>query len=335
MEMKLTEPSEKRSAVSEILDNYRVRQAVLVAVDVCIVLIGFLLSSQLTSVETVQLTEISYELGVYTACILVAFGTFRCYSSLWRYAGVEEVLSICVGGIVSMPVVMILHSMIGKQYPLLFYVVNTIFIIALASGFRVSYRVVRRLKREVTSKESVSKVLIIGAGQAGEMVIGEIKRNPQINKEVVGIIDDDTNKIGRRIHGIKILGTTDELDKIVERENVDEIILAMAKVSKKRKREIIELCNDRCKLKTVPGIFEIIDGKVDIKNIRDVEIEDLLGREPIKTNLSEISDYLEDKVVMVTGGGGSIGSELCRQIAGFRPKELIIIDNYENNAYAI
>ncbi len=174
---------------------------------------------------------------------------------------------------------------------------------------RVAYRTGRRFTRLSQSKDEISRVLIVGAGQAGEMVIREIKNNPQINKRVVGIIDDDINKLGRsrRIHGIKILGTTEEIDRIVEEEFVDEIILAMAKVSKKRKREIIEICNNKCKLKTVPGIFEIIDGKVDIKNIRDVEIEDLLGREPIKTNLEEISDYLEKKVVMVTGGGGSIG----------------------------
>ncbi len=157
-----------------------------------------------------------------------------------------------------------------------------------------------------------------------------------MKKRVVGILDDDLNKVGRKIHNIKILGTTDEVKRIVEENNIDEIIIAMANVSKEEKRAIIEKCQQtKCKLKTLPGIYEIIDGKVDIKKIRDVEIDDLLGREPIKTNLSEISNYIEEKVILVTGGGGSIGSELCRQIASFNPKHLIIVDNYENNAYAI
>ena len=335
MEMKLTEPNES-SVLSRILDTYRVRQAVLLALDVCIILIGFLLASNLTGLEgTLGISNVMLPVSLYIICTVTMFGIFKCYSSLWRYAGTEELLSICIAAVLSMLPVIILHKVVGINYSLLFYIVNTIFIAAFAGGVRVAYRTGRRFTRLSQSKDEISRVLIVGAGQAGEMVIREIKNNPQINKRVVGIIDDDINKLGRRIHGIKILGTTEEIDRIVEEEFVDEIILAMAKVSKKRKREIIEICNNKCKLKTVPGIFEIIDGKVDIKNIRDVEIEDLLGREPIKTNLEEISDYLENKVVMVTGGGGSIGSELCRQIAGFNPKELIIVDNYENNAYAI
>ena len=180
------------------------------------------------------------------------------------------------------------------------------------------------------------RVLVVGAGSAGQMIINELKENPQLNKVPVGIIDDDINKIGRRIHHVKILGDTSQIKDIVEKQKVDEIILAIANVDKARKAQIIEKCKEtKCKLKTIPGIYEIIDGKVDIKKIRDVDIEDLLGREPIKVNMKEMSDYIKERTVLVTGGGGSIGSELCRQIASFNPKHLIIVDNYENNAYAI
>ncbi|HBF7851344.1 TPA: polysaccharide biosynthesis protein [Clostridioides difficile] len=186
------------------------------------------------------------------------------------------------------------------------------------------------------SRGKVSNILIIGAGDAGEMVIQELKRNPELKKVAVAIIDDDKNKIGRIIHNVKIVGTTSDIKDVVEKYNVDEIIFSIANIEKRRKKEIIDICkNTNCKIKTIPGIYEIIDGKVDIKQIREVEIEDLLGREPIKTNLREISNYIEGKVILITGGGGSIGSELCRQIAGFNPKELIIVDNYENNAYSI
>lgn len=335
MEVKLTE-STQDSLLVKILDSYRVRQIVLLAIDVSIILFGFLLSSNLTGIkEPIDLSDIMLPVSIYIIGTISMYILLKCYSSLWRYAGTEELLSICTAGVVSLLPVIVLHNLAGIHYSLLFYIVNTIFIIAFTGGIRVAYRSVRRITRVESTDGKISRVLIIGAGQAGEMVIREIKNNPQINKRVVGIIDDDINKLGRRIHGIKILGTTEEIDHIVESEKVDEIILAMARVSNKRKKEIIEICNNKCKLKTIPGIFEIIDGKVDIKNIRDVEIEDLLGREPIKTNLEEISDYIKGKVVMVTGGGGSIGSELCRQIAGFGPEELVIVDNYENNAYAI
>ena len=335
MEVKLTE-STQGSLLVKILDSYRVRQIVLLGIDVSIILFGFLLSSNLTGIKgPIGFSNIMLPISIYIIGTISMYILFKCYSSLWRYAGTEELLSICIAGGISLLPVMILHKAVGINYSLLFYIVNNIFIIAFTGGIRVAYRSFRRITRIESTDGKISRVLIIGAGQAGEMVIREIKNNPQINKRVVGIIDDDINKLGRRIHGIKILGTTEEIDNIVESEKVDEIILAMARVSNKRKKEIIEICNNKCKLKTIPGIFEIIDGKVDIKNIRNVEIEDLLGREPIKTNLEEISDYIKDNVVMVTGGGGSIGSELCRQIAGFGPKELVIVDNYENNAYAI
>ncbi|MGL5641911.1 MAG: polysaccharide biosynthesis protein, partial [Paraclostridium sp.] len=170
----------------------------------------------------------------------------------------------------------------------------------------------------------------------GEMVIQELKNNPQLLKKPIGILDDDVSKKGRRIHNIPILGNIKDVHDLVEKYDIDEIIIAIAKISKHEKKHIIEICKQtKCKLRTIPGVYEIIDGKVDIKKIRDVQIEDLLGREPIKVNLAEMSEYLQNKVVLVTGGGGSIGSELCRQVASFNPKQLIILDNYENNAYAI
>src|SRR5699024_11193928 len=232
--------------------------------------------------------------------------------------------------------VYIAHRLIGIDYSILFYIVSTILIIGYTGGLRLVYRTGRRFKTRMIVSQDSQRVLVVGAGSAGQMIINELKENPQLKKVPVGIIDDDINKIGRVIHNVKILGNTSQVKEIVEKENVDEIILAMANVDKARKSEIINICKEtKCKLKTIPGIYEIIDGKVDIKKIRDVEIEDLLGREPIKVNMKEMSDYIEERTVLVTGGGGSIGSELCRQIASFNPKHLIIVDNYENNAYAI
>lgn len=336
MEIRTTNLQEE-NAISKLINSYRVRQCILLGMDICCVLVTFLLSLKLTvSENNLILNSILLPIAVCMTFHAIVFMKCGCYSSLWRYAGAEELISIVVASISYAIPCMIVHRLIGCNYPMLFYIVNVILVIALTGGVRLSYRTGRRLTKISCIEDDISKVLLIGGGAAGNIVINEIKVNPQMKKRVVGILDDDLNKVGRKIHNIKILGTTDEVKRIVEENHIDEIIIAMANVSKEEKRVIIEKCQQtKCKLKTLPGIYEIIDGKVDIKKIRDVEIEDLLGREPIKTNLNEISDYIEEKVVLVTGGGGSIGSELCRQIASFNPKHLIIVDNYENNAYAI
>lgn len=336
MEIRATSPQDKRD-IKKLLSIYRVRQCILVTVDAVSILITFLLSLKLTGCELdFSVSNYLPSIIVYLVVHILIFMKFGCYSSLWRYAGDEELISIVVASISYVIPCMIVHRLIGYNYPISFYIVNTIFIIALTGGIRLTYRTGRRFIKIGYINDDISRVLLIGAGSAGNMVINEIKANPQMKKRVIGILDDDVNKVGRKIHNIKILGTTDKVEEIVEENNIDEIIIAMANVSKEEKRIVIEKCQQtKCKLKTLPGVFEIIDGKVDIKKIRNVEIEDLLGRDPIKTNLNEISDYIEEKVILVTGGGGSIGSELCRQIASFNPKHLIIVDNYENNAYAI
>ena len=335
MEVNLSNP-QKESGISKLLNTYRVRQAILLSVDICCILIAFLLSLRLIGNNSgIELNNIIIPLGI---CIVLHIGIFMksgCYSSLWRYAGDEEILSIIISSVIYTMISIISHKILGYNYSILFYLVYGIFIAASTIGVRLCYRSGRRLANRGYIEEE-SRVLLVGAGTAGHVVINEIKRNPQMKKKIVGLLDDDINKVGRRIHNIKILGITDDVEKIVNQYHIDEIIITMANVSKEDKKAIIEKCQQtKCKLKTLPGMYEIIDGKVDIKKIRDVEIEDLLGREPIKTNLKEISDYVENKVVLVTGGGGSIGSELCRQIATFNPKHLIIVDNYENNAYAI
>ena len=323
--------------LKKVLSSYKVRQISLWALDMCGVLISilaamiFTLNHQNTDINTIILPLIIYMI-IHT----ISFNIFKCYSSLWRYAGEEEMVSILLACVVYVIPVYIVHKLIGLEYSTLFYIVATILIIGCTGGLRLVYRTGRRLKIRMSLSNNNKRVLVVGAGSAGQMIINELKENPQLNKVPVGIIDDDINKIGRRIHHVKILGDTSQIKDIVEKQKVDEIILAIANVDKVRKAQIIEKCKKtKCKLKTIPGIYEIIDGKVDIKKIRDVDIEDLLGREPIKVNMKEMSDYIEERTVLVTGGGGSIGSELCRQIASFNPKHLIIVDNYENNAYAI
>lgn len=336
MELANMIPKEK-TTLEKILSSYKVRQVSLWALDMCGILISVLVSMILTwKYQNLDISTIMLSIIIYMLIHTVSFKLFKCYSSLWRYAGEEELVSILSACLVYVIPVYIVHRLIGIDYSILFYVVSTILIIGYTGGLRLVYRTGRRFKTRMIVSQDSQRVLVVGAGSAGQMIINELKENPQLKKVPVGIIDDDINKIGRVIHNVKILGDTSQVKEIVEKENVDEIILAMANVDKARKSEIINICKEtKCKLKTIPGIFEIIDGKVDIKKIRDVDIEDLLGREPIKVNMEEMSGYIEERTVLVTGGGGSIGSELCRQIASFNPKHLIIVDNYENNAYAI
>ena len=335
MELKNVNP-QREKLLNKVLSTYKVRQFILWAIDMCSVLLSLLIISKLTTITTISEGNFTILFFIYAIFHTISYSIFNCYSSIWRYAREEEMISIVIASIVYVLPVYLISKVIGSNYSLIFYIVNSILIICFTGGLRLTYRICRRMKTRLKVNLGDTKVLIIGGGSSGEMVVNELKENPQLGKVPIGIIDDDANKIGRSIHNVKILGRTNEIDKIVKKYQVDEIILAIASISSSRKKEIIEICKEtKCKLKTIPGIYEIIDGKVDIKKIRDVEIEDLLGREPIKVNLNEISEYIANKVILVTGGGGSIGSELCRQIASFNPKHLIILDNYENNAYAI
>ncbi len=180
------------------------------------------------------------------------------------------------------------------------------------------------------------RVLVIGGGKAGSMIIKEMYSNPQIHKYPVAVIDDDFKKYKGKIHGVPILGTRKDIHRIVQEKKIDEILIAIPSANKQEIKEIANICKGtKCSLKILPGVYEIIDGSVDIKKIRDIRIEDLLGRAPVEVDLASMSDYLKNEIILVTGGGGSIGSELCRQIADFSPKKLIIFDIYENTAYGL
>ncbi|CEN23775.1 polysaccharide biosynthesis protein [[Clostridium] sordellii] len=324
------------NVLDKALSKYRTRQLILKLSDIGCILIAFIVSAWLIDETRPIDNEILLLAVIYILINILFLAIFKCYNSLWRYAGEEELLSIVLACSASVIPSYLIHTLVGGNLLLIFYLLNLIFTISLTGGTRLIYRTARRIAIRMKIKEKSSNVLIVGAGSAGDMVIQELKNNPKLLKKPVGIIDDDINKMGRRIHNVPILGTSKNIKSIVDRNDIDEIIIAIANISKQEKKAIIEVCKDtKCKLRTIPGMFEIIDGKVDIKKIRDVQIEDLLGREQIKVNLVEMSEYLQNKVVLVTGGGGSIGSELCRQVASFNPKQLVILDNYENNAYAI
>lgn len=325
---------------SSILSTYRVRQSILIMLDFLLITLSNLISIDIILKHYLPYKDINgtiYSvLIVYSIISLVSIYYFNGYSSLWRYAEVDEVIIIAKACIVNTALLIGVVLLMKLPIPFYFYYINYIMNVAIICGIRIVYRYLRHYRLRKISSSDVSRVLIIGGGNGGSMVINELYNNPQLNKVPVAIVDDDRSKIGRIMHGVPILDSTYEIESIVKKMKIDEIIFAIASINNERKQEILKICNQtKCRVRTIPGIYEIIDGKVDIKKIRDVEIKDLLGRKPVEVNLNEISRYITDKVVLVTGGGGSIGSELCRQIAANNPKMLIIVDIYENNAYEI
>ena len=326
-----------KSSINDELDIYKRRQIILLIIDILIAVSSYSISIMLTMTQ-IEDIKIIIPLFIYIIANVISIGIFKGYSSLWNKSVDREFVQMVIAtSIYQVPVAIITKS-IGYDFSLVFYVVNTLLALLSTCTSRIGYRVIRKITMYMSLQTytDAKKVLIIGAGSAGRLIIKELYEKPQLQKKPIGIIDDNKNKLGERIHNIPVIGTCEDIKSIAKDYEVDEIIFSIANIENKRKKEIIEICKScKCVVKTIPGIYEIIEGKVDIKNIRDVEIEDLLGRETININTKEISNYLENKTILVTGGGGSIGSELCRQIAKVNPKKLILLDIYENNAYEI
>lgn len=275
---------------------------------------------------------------------LVCNRFFNLYSSIWKYASVEELMSV-IYSISSSNIIFIIYSYFvyykfleNKLYrfPFSVHIIFWILSVLALGGVRFMWRVAQDNNLGKDGIDVKKKLLIIGAGDASALLIKEIKRHKSFNYSIVGLIDDDASKQGKLINGIEVIGGRDRIIDVCEEKAVEEIILAIPSAELETKREIINICRDtKSKLKTLPGIYEIIDGEVSISKLRDVNIEDLLGREEVTLNSENINKYIKDKTILVTGGGGSIGSELCRQISKFKPAKLVILDIYENNVYDV
>jgi FlaA1/EpsC-like NDP-sugar epimerase len=266
---------------------------------------------------------------------LAIFSLYGLYRSLWEYASLEEMVQIIFATLTASAVGVIVGFVAGREFPVSIYIVGWMFLCMMVSSTRLSYRVIRRVRTERMRRRcKPSRAMIIGAGSAGSMLIRELKNHTDMNIVPVVAVDDDKKKHSTKINGVPIVSGRERIKELASQYKTDEIIVAIPSALRKEIAELLRISKEtKCKLKTLPNMIEIMDGEVSVKQLRDVSIEDLLGREEVKLNVEEISGYLKDEVVMVTGGGGSIGSELCRQIAKFSPKKLIIFDIYENNAY--
>ena len=273
--------------------------------------------------------------GINSACTILIFHILKLYNSLWEFASVSELVRTALGCFFSAVFYMVGMFMLHLTVPRSFPAIYMLILCLLCGALRLSYRCVRRTRAGLRS-EGEKRTMLIGGGQAGTIALREFQTSPRSENKVVCIIDDAPNKVGSYLGGVKIVGGRSAIARMAEKYDIDEIILAIPSASRQEKLQILNYChNTSCTLRTLPGICQLANGEVRIEQIREVDIEDLLGRETVKIDLDEVAAYITGKTVLVTGGGGSIGSELCRQAAAQRPKRLIIFDIYENNAYDI
>ena len=274
-------------------------------------------------------------LPFYIPGSLAVFWLLKLYKSIWRFASYSELLRVSMATVICSMFHIIGITFFWGRMPISYYVIGAILQYLAVLGIRFSYRFILLL-RKVNNKKSHHRIMVIGAGSAGQMLIRDIQRSGEVDGAVVCIIDDNKNKWGRLIDNIPVVGGRESILEAVEKFAVDKIFLAIPSATVSQRRDILQICNETtCELKNLPGMYQLVTGQVSASAMRKVSVEDLLGRDPIKVDLREVFSFINGKTVLVTGGGGSIGSELCRQIAGHSPKKLIIFDIYENNAYNI
>lgn len=276
------------------------------------------------------------EYGVInTATVLLVIFACKLYSSIWSYAGINELCMMLKAVVINFVIQAAgMHLIFDKVMPRSYYVLYAVLLLVSLMMTRFSYRFLRLVRARRFN--STIRVMIVGAGEAGMILSKEIQSSTKINKKVVCFIDDNLNKKGRFLQGVEICGDRNDIPKMVEKYKVDEIYIAMPSVPRYKQKPILNICSETgCKVKVLPGIYQLVNGEVSVSKLKEVEIEDLLGRDTVEVDMEEIKQAIADKTILVTGGGGSIGSELCRQIAAYNPKLLVIMDIYENNAYDI
>ena len=294
---------------------------------------------QFSDIPTNYLATWLKYMPIHTVCTVVLIILFKLYRSMWRFASFDELSRVTIVCAISLALHIIGTTVIFERMPISYYVMGGLLQYGFLTGIRFSYRIIRiwKIKTITEGDREVQNTMIIGAGDAGRAVITELKKNGnRMKTKICCIIDDNRNKKNRYIDGIPIVGTRDDIPRMVEKFKIQKIIFAIPAIAAEEKKNILEICKETgCEIQIVPAVYQLVNGEVRVSQIRPVEIEELLGREPIRMDLKEISSYVRDKVVLVTGGGGSIGSELCRQIAAYGAKQLLIFDIYENNAYDI
>lgn len=327
------------------LDHVWVKRAIALAfIDGLSILVAYLAALFLrfdfifSAIPREYLDGYAWSMPYWVIVTIVVFYGFRLYHSIWRFAGMTEFKAMVQAYMVLLVLYVAGMLFMRLHMPKSYYFMGYMISIMLTAGSRFAYRILRSyLNKERSNEEGVTdRVMVIGGGQAGQILIKEMNNSSHLNTKVCCIIDDNPNKKGRVLEGVPIVGNRYDIVDKVKEYKITRIVYAIPATTGANRKAILNLCKDTgCKMQTVPGVYQLLNEEVSVTKLRDVEITDLLGRAQVKVNNSEILHVLKDKVVMVTGGGGSIGSELCRQIAKAGPKTLVIFDIYENNAYEI
>lgn len=275
---------------------------------------------------------------VCSICVLVAYLGLRLYDSIWRYVSYNEVIRVGIACIVTLILIILISLFFVMRMPISYYAIGFILQFVFTAGIRMSYRAVRILQDYffVGKKDNLTRILIVGAGEAGRMLNREYKNQNPITGRVIGFVDDNRMKKGRSIEGVKILGQVEDVPDIVEKYDIDDVVIAIPSASTAQRQIIINICKQAaCSLHILPSVAQIVAGTARLEQLKQVDVNELLGRDAIEIDDAEVNEFLHGKTVLVTGGGGSIGSELIRQVADRYPSKLILLDIYENNAYAV
>ncbi|MGB4046325.1 MAG: nucleoside-diphosphate sugar epimerase/dehydratase, partial [Halanaerobiales bacterium] len=268
----------------------------------------------------------------FTGIIVLFFSDL--YNKVWRYASIAELFSILKSSVLINLVFLVILFFIQARLPRSILIINYMLDVLLIGGTRFTLRILKEYLGYSPVNGEKTRVLLVGAGDAGEIIIREMKKHPELRKKIIGLIDDDPRKQKLEIHGIKVLGRRQDIPQVIKKYGVEEVIIAIPSAKGKDIKDIYNLSKQEgVKVKLVPGMYEILNGDVNLSHLRDVRVEDLLRREQVQLDAARIAAYVEGKVVLVTGAGGSIGSELCRQLARFNPQKLLMLDIYENNLY--
>ena len=326
------------------IEHWRIVNIMLMLYDATAIVFSYFIAlwlrfdCRVSEIPTYYFRSYLHFIPIYTGFCLVIFSILRLYKSIWRFASYNELYRVILATATTGAVHIIVITAFYQRMPITYYFIGIMLQFLSVLGIRFAYRFILLMRARIhkDSEKVSSRVMIIGAGAAGQMIMRDVEKSECVNDKVCCFIDDNPNKWGRFIEGLQVVGGRDDILVNCEKYKIDKIYFAVPTASAESKRDILNICNETgCELKSLPGIFQLVNGEVTVDSMKEVAIEDLLGREPISANMDEVFPFLSGKTILVTGGGGSIGTELCRQIAAHDPKQLIIFDVYENNAYDI
>ena len=327
------------------IETWQIKAVFLMAYDIMAINISYFVALWIrfdgifSEIPEMYLEPYTYFIPIYTLVSLVIFYLMRMYHSVWEYVSVRELMRAAIGSVAASVIHVVLITVIFGRMPLSYYLWGSCFQVLMLLAVRFSYRIFSALPQLFgtdTGEKAFHRVMIIGAGDAGRMLLENIQKTRANKDRVICMIDDNPDKQSRFFDGVRIVGGRDDILHSVEKYNIDRIYIAMPSASKENIRDIVNICKETgCETKTLPDFYQYVNSGITAGALKDVSVEDLLGRDPVSTDMKEVYDLIKGKTILVTGGGGSIGSELCRQVAAHEPERLIIFDIYENSAYAI